>query len=89
VVRLTARSIDKHAQTLLMPEIELEGWWTSLNNPEDEIVQFYADHGTSEQFHSEFKTDLVIEQSPSGKLARMKVAPKTKCVPGASFARWN
>jgi hypothetical protein len=28
-----------------------------------------VDHGTSEQFHSEFKTDLDIERLPSGKLA--------------------
>ncbi len=27
----------------------------------------YADHGTSEQFHSEFKTDLGVERLPSGK----------------------
>lgn len=29
----------------------------------------YADHGTSEQFHSEFKTELDIERLPSGKFA--------------------
>ncbi|MGV0036717.1 MAG: hypothetical protein ACNYPE_17840 [Candidatus Azotimanducaceae bacterium WSBS_2022_MAG_OTU7] len=27
----------------------------------------YADHGTSEQFHREFKTDMDIERLPSGK----------------------
>jgi hypothetical protein len=67
VVRLSERRIDKHGQALLIPEIELEGWWSSLDNPEEEIIQLYADHGTSEQFHSEFKTDLDIEQLPSGK----------------------
>jgi|GEM_PF-2572476 len=27
----------------------------------------YSDHATSEQFHSEFKTDLDLERLPSGK----------------------
>jgi hypothetical protein len=67
VMRVTERTIDKRGQTLLIPEIEIEGWWTSLAHEEQEIIQLYADHGTSEQFHSEFKTDLDIERLPSGK----------------------
>lgn len=67
VMRITERTIDKKGQTFLIPEIDIEGWWTSLANPEEEIIQLYADHGTSEQFHSEFKTDLDIERLPSGK----------------------
>jgi len=67
VIRLVERTIDKKGQTLLIPEIELEGWWTSLDDSETEIVKLYADHGTSEQFHSEFKTDMDIERLPSGK----------------------
>jgi len=69
VMRLVERTIDKKGQVLLTPEIELEGWWTSLSVSEEDIVQLYADHGTSEQFHSEFKTDLDIERLPSGKFA--------------------
>lgn len=30
VMRLTARTIDQDGQALLVPEITLEGWWTSL-----------------------------------------------------------
>jgi len=60
VIRLVERTIDKHGQTLLIPEIKLEGWWTSLQDEEKEIIQLYGDHGTSEQFHSEFKTDMDI-----------------------------
>ncbi len=69
VIRLSERTIDKHGQALLLPEIELEGWWTSLDIKETLVIKLYADHGTSEQFHSEFKTDLDIEQLPSGKFA--------------------
>ena len=32
-----------------------------------EIIALYADHGTHEQFHSEFKTDLDLTRLPSGK----------------------
>lgn len=67
VMRVTERTIDKNGQSLLIPEIEVEGWWTSLPNANSTIIALYADHGTSEQFHSEFKTDLDIERFPSGK----------------------
>lgn len=69
VMRVVERTIDKKGQILLTPEIELEGWWTSLPVSDRKIVQLYADHGTSEQFHSEFKTDLDVERLPSGKFA--------------------
>ena len=63
------RTIDKRGQQLLVPEIEIEGWWTSLEFDEETIIALYADHGTSEQYHREFKTDLDIERLPSGKFA--------------------
>lgn len=69
VIRVTERSIDKRGQRLVVPEIDLEGWWTSLDISEEAVIQIYADHGTSEQFHSEFKTDMDIERLPSGKFA--------------------
>jgi len=69
VMRVTKRTIDKHGQRLLVPEVELEGWWTSLWHPCEEIIALYADHATSEQFHSELKTDLDVERLPSGKFA--------------------
>ncbi|MFQ5652808.1 MAG: IS1380 family transposase [bacterium] len=69
VMRVVERRIDKQGQVLLVPSIEIEGWWTSLDLPEEEIIQLYADHGTSEQYHSEFKTDLDIERLPSGKFS--------------------
>lgn len=83
VMRLVERTIDKKGQLLLTPEIELEGWWTSLSIGEDAVIQLYADHGTSEQFHSEFKTDLDIERLPSGKFATNAL------VLGASMLAYN
>lgn len=67
VVRLTERTIDKKGQHLLVPEIELEGWWTSLAEPMTEVIGLYQHHGMHEQFHSEIKTDLDLERLPSGK----------------------
>lgn len=69
VVRVIERTIDKRGQMLIQPKIELEGWWTSLYLPEKEIIKLYEDHGASEQFHSEFKTDMDLERLPSGKFA--------------------
>jgi len=67
IVKVTERTIDKKGQHLLAPEIELEGWWTTLTAPVDEVIELYKHHGTHEQFHSEFKTDLDLERLPSGK----------------------
>ncbi len=69
VMRVIERTIDKKGQALLVPDIEIEGWWTSLTLAAKKIIALYADHGTSEQFHSEFKTALDIERLPSGKFA--------------------
>jgi hypothetical protein len=72
VMRVTERTIDRHGNRLLVPQIMVEGWWTSLGATacEDEkVIALYCDHATSEQFHSEFKTDLDIERLPSGKFA--------------------
>ena len=37
--------------------------------PEKEVIRFYADRGTSEQFHAEIKSDMDMERLPSGKFA--------------------
>jgi hypothetical protein len=68
-VRVSERTIDKHGQRLMLPEVEVEGWWTSLEYADEAIIALYADHATSEQFHRELKTDLDLERLPSGKLA--------------------
>src|SRR5699024_6053021 len=40
----------------------------SLDWSPQTIQDFYEERGTSEQFHSELKTDLNLERLPSGKL---------------------
>jgi Transposase DDE domain group 1 len=70
VLRLIERTIDAKGQHLIAPERVLEGWTTSLRAQQfsaADIIALYADHGTHEQFHSEFKTDLDLERLPSGK----------------------
>lgn len=69
VIRVTERTFDRKGQLLLLPEIEVEGWWTNLELPEEEVIKLYEGHGLCEQFHSEFKSDLDIERLPSGKFA--------------------
>ncbi len=70
VMRLIERTIDAKGQVQLVPQLTLQGWTTSLpakGFKADQIIKLYADHGTHEQFHSEFKTDLDLERLPSGK----------------------
>ncbi|WP_293675554.1 transposase, partial [Thiolapillus sp.] len=48
----------------------VEGWWTSLDAgtvDAQALITLYQQRGTSEQYHSEFKTDLDIERLSSGK----------------------
>ena len=70
-LRLIERTIDAAGQILLVPELTLEGWTTSL--PESlgaqRIIALYVDHATHEQFHAEFKTDLDLTRLPSGKFS--------------------
>ena len=69
VMRAVERTIDRNGQLLMVPEIELDGWWTTLDLPAKQVIRLYEDHGTSEQFHSEIKSDLDMERLPSGKFA--------------------
>ena len=66
---ITERTIDKYGQFNLVPDIEVETWWTNLGDPDEEIIRLYHAHGECEQFHSEVKTDMDLERLPSGKFA--------------------
>ena len=69
ISRVIKRTIDRKGQTLLFPDYEVAVWHTSIESDYDakKIVEIYKDHGTSEQFHSELKTDMNIERLPSSK----------------------
>ena len=57
-------------QPLLIPHLSLHQWRSNLPKSKfsaQQIIQLYKDHATSEQFHSEFKSDLDIERLPSSK----------------------
>ncbi len=69
VVRVTMKSTDARGQMLLEPDLELEGWWTNLELPEEDIIALYENRGLSEPFHREIKADLDLERLPSGKFA--------------------
>jgi len=48
---------------------KVDGYWASLKLPAQEVMELYHQHGTSEQYHSEIKTDMDLERLPSGKFA--------------------
>ena len=64
---ITERTIDKYGQILMIPDIEVETWWTNLGETDQEIIALYHAHGECEQYHSEVKTDMDLERLPSGK----------------------
>lgn len=67
VYEIVERTITAKGQMLLVPQIEVDTYWTNLNDSIEHIIELYHDHGTSEQFHSELKSDMDLERLPSGK----------------------
>jgi hypothetical protein len=69
VFKITERLSDRQGNPFLFPEVEIETYWTNLFEDPETIFNLYHDHGTSEQFHSELKTDMDVERLPSGKMS--------------------
>lgn len=72
IFEVIERTSTPDGQQLLQREIEIHSWWTTLSRRAasvDEVIQLYRDHATSEQFHSELKSDLAMERLASGKFA--------------------
>ena len=67
VFEVTERTITPEGQLMLTPEIEVDTYWTSLDDDPKTIIWLYNQHGTSEQFHSEIKSDMNLERLPAGK----------------------
>ena len=67
VFKVTERYKDAEGNPLLINDIEVEAFWTNLYEDPCTVIALYRDHGTSEQFHSELKSDMGIERLPSGK----------------------
>ncbi|MCF8131318.1 MAG: IS1380 family transposase [Deltaproteobacteria bacterium] len=69
IFQVTERRRAKDGTLLLFPELEIETFWTNMYESPGTVIELYHDHGTSEQFHSELKTDMNVERLPSGKFA--------------------
>lgn len=67
VVVARERLHDEHGQMLLEPTVRVETYWTNLEATATEVEEVYHQHGTSEQYHAELKSDLGVERLPSGK----------------------
>lgn len=67
VVEVAERTTDAKGNALLLPIVGVDAWMTSLELEEGEVIALYRDHGTSEHFHSEMKSELDVERLPSGK----------------------
>lgn len=61
--------LSKDSSYLLIPEVRVCILWTNLEIDAEQALDLYRKRGTSEQYHSEFKTELDMERLPSGKFA--------------------
>lgn len=67
VYEVIERITDKNGQFLLVPDIEVNTFWTNLDWKDEDVIANYHAHGECEQYHSELKTDMDLERLPSGK----------------------
>lgn len=67
VFEVTVRTITAKGEQLLIPELKADTYWTDLGEHPETVIDLYHAHGTSEQFHSELKSDMDVERLPSGK----------------------
>lgn len=67
VYEIIERATDKYGQFLLEPELEVNTFWTNLDQSDEDVIANYHAHGQCEQYHSELKTDMNLERLPSGK----------------------
>lgn len=67
VFEVTVRTITAKGEQLLLPELAADTYWTDLREHPETVIDLYHAHGTSEQFHSELKSDMDVERLPSGK----------------------
>lgn len=68
VYQVIERTAERDGQLLLVPKIEVALFWTTLDCLEEQVVNLYKDHATSEQFHSEIKSELDLERLPLASL---------------------
>lgn len=69
VFEVTERRMKK-GQQLIFPEYQVDTYWCSIEQLDaKEAISLYHDHGTSEQFHSELKSDMGLERLPSGRFS--------------------
>ena len=38
---ITERTMDRNGQLSLIPDVEVETWWSNLGDPDKEIIQLY------------------------------------------------
>lgn len=73
IYEITERTIDRYGQYFIVPDIELDTYWTNTSLPDETVIDLYHAHGESEQYHSEIKTDMDVERLPSGKFESNKL----------------
>ena len=69
VFEVIERTVDKYGEELLIPDVEVNTFWTVLPDNAQTVIGLYHNHGTSEQYHSELKSDLDFERLASSKFA--------------------
>lgn len=71
---ITECTMGKNGQFLLVPDIEVNTWWTNTDFTDRDVIAHYHAHGECGQFHSELKTDMDLERLPSGKFQTNELA---------------
>ncbi len=69
VYEIIKRTIAGNGQIYLLPDVEVNTWWDNTGYAEEDVIELYHQHGTSEQYHAELKSEMNMERLPSGRFA--------------------
>ncbi len=61
IFSVTEKTITSRGQVLLLPEIEVETYWTSFAVSPCEAIDIYHQHGECEQYHNEIYSAIIYD----------------------------
>ena len=70
VYEITERTMSADDQLFVIPDVDINMYWTSLDVSDEDVIELYHNHAVCEQFHSEIKTDMELKDCQAANLKR-------------------
>lgn len=70
VYEITERTMSADGQLFMIPDVEINMYWTSLDVSDEDVIELYHNHAVCEQFHSEIKPIWELKDCQAANLKR-------------------